>query len=161
MSEEKGTSLFRKKSEEYIDSPEKLDHYLHVTNPGIWALLLAVLVLFIGFVAWSFMARLETHVAVAVVSENDTCTAYVPAKALDAVVKARTVSLNNQEYSLSPDSPKPETVTDETNIYIRLAADLSVGDVVYEIPMDGDLNQGVYSGIVTTETLSPISLLLN
>ncbi len=161
MSEEKGTSLFRKKSEEYIDSPEKLDHYLHVTNPGVWALLLAVLVLFIGFVAWSVMARLETHVAVAVVSEQDTCTAYVPAKALDSVVKARTVSLGDQEYDLSPDSPKPETVTDETNIYIRLAANLSVGDVVYEIPMDGDLKTGVYSGVVTTETLSPISLLLN
>lgn len=107
------------------------------------------------------MARLETHVAVAVVSENDICTAYVPAKALDAVVKARTVNLNGMEYALSPDSPKPETVTDETNIYIRLAADLSIGDVVYEIPMDGNLKNGVYSGVVATETLSPISLLLN
>ena len=161
MSEEKGTSLFRKKSEEYIDSPEKLDRYLHVTNPGVWALLLAVLVLFIGFATWSVVARLETHVSVAVVSENGECTAYVPAEALDAVVKARTVILGDEDYVLSPESPKPETVTDSMNIYIRLAADLEIGDVVYEIPMDGDLKNGVYSGEVVTETVSPMSLLLN
>ena len=42
MAEEREHSIFRKKSTEYIDSPEKLDHYLHVTTPGVWALLLAV-----------------------------------------------------------------------------------------------------------------------
>ena len=53
MAEEREHSIFRKKSTEYIDSPEKLDHYLHVTTPGVWALLLAV------FFCWSVFASGE------------------------------------------------------------------------------------------------------
>ena len=37
--------IFREKSIKRISSPEELNKYLRVTNPGIWAVLLAVIVL--------------------------------------------------------------------------------------------------------------------
>ena len=40
--------LFREKSIKRISSPEQLNDYLHVTNPGIWALLICVIVLLAG-----------------------------------------------------------------------------------------------------------------
>ena len=90
MSDENRPSIFRKKSEEYIDSPEKLDHYLHVTSPGVWALLLAVIVLLIGVLAWSIMGRLETKTTVAIVSENGQTLVYVPQDEVESVVNYRT-----------------------------------------------------------------------
>lgn len=161
MPEEKKTPLFRKKSEEYIDSPEKLDYYLHVTTPGVWALLAAVIVLLIGALAWSIMGRLDTHVTVAVVSENGKCAAYVTENAINAVVENRKAVIDGREITLEPSSLEPIVVTDSTNVYVRLAGGLSVGDIVYEIPVSDSLEDGVYSATVTTETVSPISLLLN
>ncbi len=160
MSEEK-KSLFRKKSEEYIDSPEKLDYYLHVTTPGVWALLAAVIVLLIGALAWSFMGRLDTHVTVAVVSEDGKCAAYVTEDAINAVVQNKMAAIDGQKITLEPSSLEPIVITDSTNVYIRLAGGLNVGDIVYEIPVSDSLDEGVYSATVTTETVSPISLLLN
>lgn len=161
MSEEKRTSIFRKKSEEYIDSPEKLDNYLHVTNPGVWSLLVGVLILLLGFGVWACTGQLETNVTVAVVSSKGECAAYVPESAVNAVVSNRSIEVDGKEYALNPSSLEPISVTDTTNVYLRVAGDLSVGDIMYEIPMEGDLKDGVYSGKVTTETITPMSLLLN
>ena len=46
MSEE----IFRKKNLDKIKSPENLNDYLRVSNPGVWMLLAAVIVLLIGAV---------------------------------------------------------------------------------------------------------------
>ena len=42
-----------------------------------------------------------------------------------------------------------------------IAGNFTVGDVVYEIPLTTSMEEGVYSGTIVTETLSPISLLMN
>ena len=161
MSEEKKPSLFRKKSEEYINSPEKLDHYLHVTNPGVWALLLAVFILLVGFCVWGATGKLETHATVAVQAENGRCVAYIPENILNTMVKIGKITVEEEEYSLDFASPEPMTVTDSTNIYLRLAGELNLGDVVYQVPLEGTLADGMYHCTVTTETISPMELLLN
>ena len=43
---------------------------------------------------------------------------------------------------------------------IRLAAGLNTGDMAVEIPLEASLADGVYQGSVRTESLKPISLLL-
>ena len=48
--------LFRKKSMERITSPEHLTQYLRVTNPGIWIILMSVIVLLAGILVWSAAA---------------------------------------------------------------------------------------------------------
>ena len=41
-------SLFRKETLDRISSPEQLTDYLRVTNPGIWVVLAAVILLLAG-----------------------------------------------------------------------------------------------------------------
>ena len=48
-------NLFREKTLERISSPEKLTDYLRVTNPGIWAVLGAVIILLGGLFIWAEM----------------------------------------------------------------------------------------------------------
>ena len=52
--------LFRKKTMERISSPEQLTDYLRVTNPGIWAVLIAVILILVGIIAWAAVGVLET-----------------------------------------------------------------------------------------------------
>ena len=48
-------TVFRKKTLDRISSPEQLTDYLRVTNPGIWVILAAVILLLAGVFAWSMV----------------------------------------------------------------------------------------------------------
>lgn len=44
-----------------LSSPEQLNDYLRVTNPRIWVLLAAVILLVCGLLAWSTVATIESY----------------------------------------------------------------------------------------------------
>ena len=62
--------IFREKTLERISSPEKLTEYLRVTNPGIWIVLGAVILLLGGLLIWSMIGTLETKSNVKIVVDN-------------------------------------------------------------------------------------------
>ncbi|MBO6053673.1 MAG: hypothetical protein J6Q17_08035 [Clostridia bacterium] len=72
MTENNKQSVFRKKTLDRISSPEQLTDYLCVTNPGIWVVLAAVILLLAGLFAWSMTGTLETTAEVKVVVADET-----------------------------------------------------------------------------------------
>lgn len=54
-------NLFRKKSIDRMSSPEQLNDYIRVTSPSVWLILVALVVLLIGILAWSILGTVETH----------------------------------------------------------------------------------------------------
>ena len=54
------SDLFRKESMDRIQSPEQLNDYLRITNPSVWAILGAVIVLLAGLLIWSGFARIDS-----------------------------------------------------------------------------------------------------
>ena len=57
--------IFRKKSVDRMSSPEQLNDYIKVTNPGVWMALAAIVILLIGVCVWGVFGTLETKPAVA------------------------------------------------------------------------------------------------
>ena len=53
--------LFREKSIERVSSPEQLNDYIRVTNPSVWIVLLALVVLLVGILAWSIFSTVEVE----------------------------------------------------------------------------------------------------
>ncbi len=51
--------IFRDKSTEKIQSPEQLNDYIRVTSPSVWLVLIAIVLLLIGIVAWSILGTVE------------------------------------------------------------------------------------------------------
>ena len=154
-------TLFRKKSMEKIESPEALDDYLQVTSPGVWLVLAAVIIFLVGVCIWGVFGHIDSTINVAVVAENGQAFCLVPEIALSRAVKDQIVKINNKDYELTPDTLMPEVISEETNIYWIMAGNLSIGDIVYRISLSESPDDGVYSGTIVTETLSPVSLLLN
>lgn len=72
--EEKNNSqnLFREKTIERISSPEKLTDYLRVTNPGIWAVLGAVILMLGGLFIWATIGTLETKTSIKAMVDDHT-----------------------------------------------------------------------------------------
>ena len=91
-------SIFRKESLDRIQSPEQLNEYLRVTNPSVWVLLAAVIVLLAGMLVWgsftyigSFAdgsARVENGV-MTIVFEDDSMAKNVEAGMTAAVGEAK------------------------------------------------------------------------
>ena len=132
--------IFREKSIKRISSPEELNKYLRVTNPGIWAVLLAVIVLLGGLIVWASVGTLETKVdAEAVVSDG-----YV-----QVTVAGDKAGLVQADMPLIIDWN--ETVLDDvkTDEYGR-----AVGMAVLNVP------DGRYNAEVVIERIAPISFLI-
>ena len=55
------SSIFRQKSMDRVSSPEQLNDYIRVTTPSVWLVLLAVVVLLVGILAWSIFGTVEKH----------------------------------------------------------------------------------------------------
>ena len=51
-------SIFRQKSLDTVESPEQLDEYIRVSNPRIWIIFAALVILAAAFVVWSIIGTL-------------------------------------------------------------------------------------------------------
>ena len=55
-------SVFRKKSLDRISSPEQLNDYIKVSNPSVWVVLIALIIMIGAFVVWSFSGNITSKV---------------------------------------------------------------------------------------------------
>lgn len=62
--------IFRQKNVDRMNSPEKLNDYIRVTNISVWLLLGAIVILLIGFVLWGTLGTIETKTTVIIDSET-------------------------------------------------------------------------------------------
>lgn len=57
-----GNNLFRRNSLERISSPEQLNEYIRVTNPGIWLILIGFFAILIAVGIWAFTGTIPETV---------------------------------------------------------------------------------------------------
>ena len=131
-------TVFRKKALERISSPEQLSDYLCVTNPGIWVLLAAVILLLGALFAWSAIGTLETSVSVRVIVEEHV--AQVVTKGGEGLAEGMPLRVAAQESVIAT------TGVDEFGRVFGVA--------------EVALPNGVYDGTVVVEQTKPIDFLL-
>lgn len=72
-------NLFRKNSLESISSPERLNEYIKITNPGVWSFLLGCLLLVIAVGVWAFTGSIpETVKAEGILFPQNGVTSVIP-----------------------------------------------------------------------------------
>ena len=155
------TKLFREKSVESIETPEVLNDYLRVTSPGIWLILVGIILFLTGVCIWGIFGHIDSTTDTAVVSKDGAVVCLVPEDAISGVLANPSVEIDDTDYVLKPSKLEPEIISEDTDIYVVLTGNLEVGQIVYRIPVDAALEEGTYSGKVVTEKLTPVSLLLN
>ena len=55
--------IFREKTMKRVSSPEQLNDYIRVTSPSVWIVLIALVVLLVGMLAWSIFGTVERQTA--------------------------------------------------------------------------------------------------
>ena len=99
--------LFRQKSLEKITSPEQMGDYIRVSNPSVWMILVAIIVLLIGVCVWGVFGRLDTTLPTGGVCKDGQLTLYISEKDFDKLGADTLVSVNEKEYALSEISESP------------------------------------------------------
>ena len=153
--------LFRKKSVDKVSSPEQLNEYIRVANPGVWMVLAAIIILLVGVIVWGFIGHLETTVSSAVVCENGEAVIYVKEADAEKVNTGMVVRVGDKECKVSAISSEPIRVDDSIPEYAIHLGSLATGEWVYTVEIDGDFTDGVYKAEIVVESISPISFILN
>lgn len=87
--------IFRKKSVDKMSSPEQLNDYIKVTNPGVWMILTAIIVLLIGVCVWGIFGKLETKITVAAESLDGRMVLYVKESDVEDIKESMSVSIGD------------------------------------------------------------------
>lgn len=165
-----GGKLFREKAVRQAASPEQLNEYIKVANPGIWVTLLAVLVLLAGVCAWGVWGRIETTVDAVAISDGRTVVCYLAEREdISSVRDASQVKIEDAVYAIQNVSTEAQQVKDCAALAESDRAKYLIGisdtDWVYEIALSPDgassLEAGIYRAKIVTERISPMSFVVN
>ncbi len=134
--------LFRKKSLDKVKSPENLDDYIRVSNPGVWLLLISVIVLLAGVCVWGIYGRIDSTISTTVQVENGTASCFVSGENMSSVKTGLTVRFDDKEAVITE-------ISKADNGYV---CNLSLDSAPYD---------GFYEGKIIVTSYSPISFVLN
>lgn len=154
-------SVFRKKSIARVSSPEQLNDYIHVTNPGVWTVLLAVIIFLIGVFVWGIFGHMDTRLTVAGICRGGELICYVKEADIESVKAGMSVSVGECKYKIVLVEPEPVSVTDEIGSYALHLGALQTGEWVYPVVVNTELEDGTYQAVITIESVSPISFIIN
>ena len=134
--------LYRKKSLEKVTSPETLNDYVRVTNPGIWLLLTAIVVLLLGACVWGIFGYVDTRVTT------------------DAAFINGTASVNVADPRVKPGM---EATVDDSiaGLVTGVSAVAGEQETLYQVSVTADVLDGNHTVVIVTERVHPFSFVLN
>ena len=120
-------TVYRRTSLERIQSPEQLNDYLRVTNPAVWVLMGAVIILLAGFIIWGSFTYIGSFVDGSGRVESGTMTIlFSDEKTARNVKEGMTVKTGDTESTI-------RNVGYGKDGKLFATADSSLNDGVYEV----------------------------
>lgn len=135
--------LFRKQSLDKIKNPEELNDYLKVTKPGVWILLVSLILLLAGALVWSIFGSIDVTIETDVCIKNNEIKCYIADEDCSYVTEGMVVKYADTEAAIK-----------------GIESDGKGGYWCYLKPKK-DMENGYYDGEICVENVQPISLLLN
>ena len=156
-------SIFRKASLDRISNPEQLNDYIRVTNPGVWMVMSAVILLLAGVCVWSVFGRLDTTLTVAAVTEDSQTVCYVKEADVQSVESGMQVRIGENQYHLGEISQRPVQVDDTFAEYLVHVGGLAEGEWVYVALVDDVHGEDgiIVEAEIVVESIAPMSFVLN
>ena len=138
-----GEEIFRKKSLEKIKSPEALDNYIRVANPGVWLLLISVIILLAGACVWGIFGHVGSTVPASVYVENGEAICYIADENISLIQAGLTVKFAESKAVITDIGEK-----EQPGYVCTLTADTALTD-------------GFYEGKVVIQSYTPLTFVLN
>ena len=160
-------SLFRKKNLDKISSPEELNDYIRVTNPSIWLILGAVIILLISVLIWGIFGTIETKIDTGVFVLNQTTVLYLLEDETQNVKIGDEVQVEDNIGKVTDVVKQPlsyKTVCERLNNdeYAIHVMKLVPDKFYFEVTVSfSNLSDGVFKAKIVTEKIKPITFIFN
>ncbi|MGN1406144.1 MAG: hypothetical protein ACI4WM_07715 [Erysipelotrichaceae bacterium] len=155
------SNIFRKKSMDRVSSPEQLNDYIKVSNPTVWMILVAIIIFLIGVCAWGYFGRLETTVSTSGEVLNGTYLAYVKEDNILEIKEGLEVRIEDKSYQVESIGKVPSMAGGILDDYLMHLGNINEDDWVYVVSGKTDLPDGNYQIEIVTESIAPMSFVLN
>lgn len=156
---EQENKIFREKSIEQLSAPEQLMDYLRVTGPGIWLILVGIIVLMAGFLIWGVVGRVSSTVTVPAQAADGVLHCYVLQEDMRESDDIVDIYIGDLEMEASLQEAKTITLDADDAPQLYETGYLTAGKNALELTCGTKLKDGFYQAELTTETLKPIRLL--
>lgn len=157
----KGGSPFRKESLDRAKSPDQLDDYIRVSNPGVWMVLGAVVLLLVAGLVWACCGRLVDTMPTVLVVQDGRATCFVAEDEVNQVAVGDAVSADGASgtvASIGQAPLSPDALAAQLDEYA--AYKVNATGWLYPVEVSIDLPDGVYDAHVATSEFAPIDLVL-
>ena len=114
-----------------------------------------------GYASGGGFGRLESKVLSAGTSENGIFICYVTEEDAAKIKTGMLVKVNGNDFAVSEIAERPVSVNADMDPYLMYLGGFSEGAWMYEIIADVDLPDGTYKTEIVTESVSPMSFILN
>ena len=146
-----------------VDSPEQLNQYIRLSNPGVWVILLSITVLLVGVCIWGCFGKIDTKVNAVLISDNYNSYIYVKESDIEKIKEEMQVEIKNSDnnYKIIEIGESPEKVTNDMDEYARHLGNFQIGEWVYKCRIDGRVKEGAYGADIIVESIAPMTFVFN
>ena len=166
MMAEAPASIFNKRATEKLRSPEDLDKYVQVTNPSVWVIMLAIVVLLAAVLVWAVFGAVSTSVTTTGVVVKGQALCFLDAEEVAKVKVGDVANVDGERMTVSSVASIPGSREEVSKVLESdyLVSALLNGDWAYAIQFEGDTSE-LASDVpltvnITVERVAPISLIL-
>ncbi len=164
---EAANSIFNKKATEKLRSPDDLDKYVRVTNPSVWIVLVACVVLLAGLLVWGILGTVTTGVSAMGVRNGESTVCFLPIDSAKKVSVGDSANVEGRRMKVASISSLPVS-REEAKEYVEsdyLRSTLLKEDWTYVVGLEDDdtdddvpAEQVPLEVTITTKRIPPISL---
>ena len=126
--------------------------------------LIAIVILLVGFCVWSFLGELDSKVDGVLIKDQGTINCYISEEDVTKVQPGMTVKCNDEEFTIEEVS---RTSIDAQNVlteYAMHVGEFSNGEWLHAVSLNDngtELPDGTYDAYIIIESVKPISFILN
>lgn len=155
--------LFREKSIERVTSPEQLNDYIRVANPGIWMILSGIILVLVGICVWGIFGRLDTTLAVGAMTEGGETVCYIKAEDIERVDTRMTVRAGDGKYEIVEIAKQPVRADQAIPEYLCHIGGISEGEWVYAAALNRAVGEegSIFQAEIVLESIAPLSFVTN
>ena len=157
------SSLFCKKSNTRISSPEQLNDRLRVADPGVWLILTGVFLVLAGICVWGIFGRLNTVLSVGAITEQGQTICYVKEENRDQIAAGMEVSCQSGSSVIEAIALQPIRVDGEFPEYLCYVGELAEGQWVYAVTLREPIGEdgSIFDADIVIESIAPASFVVN
>ena len=153
--------LFRKKSLEKIESPEKVNALVRVLNPGIWILIVALLVAIVGILVWAFAGRINETINVYYRSSGyGGEVIYVPEDMISGINYGLEIESDGQIGKVTGWDEEPTLAEEVMDDYLIHLNNINPKSFVYEVRTNLMCSEGIHPAKIVIKTFAPIEFII-